>query len=153
LDNSLFWLGIHDFLNNHSYGIKTTKALNVHLNKYSTELPEFEPSNAFNCYVNQPALLLPHSKGVPAGFRTVESPHTKNVQTITYGTVRAAQLQSQKPFNKNQQPSEIAIPDEIHTLEIYAPVIDVPIHLKTDKKLSMYSMIPGKAQHYFQKVL
>ena len=60
LDNSLFWLGVHDFLKNYSHGTKTAIALKEQLNHYRKELPEFEPSKQFGYYQNQPALLSPH---------------------------------------------------------------------------------------------
>ena len=89
-------------------------------------------------------------KSSPVGFKTVEGPETKNVKTVSCVDVRAVGLESQKPFNKDQKPCEILVPEEKTVLELYPPVIDVPIRLK-QAEVKIHSMIPGKAQHYIQK--
>ena len=70
LDYSFFWVGVHDFLKNPSRGSKTSKAFSKHLRDYRKEFPEFEPCKGFGLYINQPALLSPHSAGIPMGFKT-----------------------------------------------------------------------------------
>lgn len=142
LDFSLFWLGIHEYLKEYSQSTRTAVALENHLNHYRKELPEFKASDNFALYVNQPALLSPHGKECPFGFKTVTGPHTQNVLTISLTDVRKAQLGQ----------SEIVVPAEKNIVEIYPPVIEIPIRFK-EAKIALHSMIPGKAHHFIQKMI